>query len=98
MSNKLTKMQSGEGLEQSRTDWNRLDAMSEKDIDASDIPVLDAAFFDNAEVIMPPEKKHVSIRLDADVLDWMKSQGKGYQSRINAVLRAYYEAHQSPKT
>jgi uncharacterized protein (DUF4415 family) len=36
----------------------------------------------------------VSIRLDADVLEWMKSQGKGYQSRINAVLRAYYEAHQ----
>ena len=85
MSNKLTKMQSGEGLEQSRTDWNRLDAMSEKDIDASDIPVLDAAFFDNAEVVMPPEKKHVCIRLDADVLDWMKSQGKGSIVMISSI-------------
>lgn len=45
---------------------------------------------------MPPEKKHVSIRLDSDVLEWMKSRGKGYQSRINAVLRAYCEAHKSP--
>ena len=35
----------------------------------------------------------MSIRLDADVLAWMKSQGRGYQTRINAVLRAYYEAH-----
>lgn len=97
MSKKRTKTQSGEGLDQDRTDWDRLDAMKDEDIDTSDIAALDADFFKSAEVVMPPEKKHVSIRLDADVLEWMKSQGKGYQSRINAVLRAYYEAHQDPK-
>lgn len=41
------------------------------------------------------KKEHVSIRLDADVLDWMKAQGKGYQSRINRILRSYYEAHRN---
>ena len=97
MSKKRTKTQSGEGLDQDRTDWDRLDAMKDEDIDTSDIAALDADFFKSAEVVMPPEKKHVSIRLDADVLEWMKSQGKGYQSRINAVLRAYYEAHQDSK-
>lgn len=93
MSKKITKMELGEGLKQSKTDWKRLDAMKDEDIDYSDIPELDDDFFKNAEVVMPPEKKHLSIRLDADVLEWMQSQGKGYQSRINAVLRAYYEAH-----
>jgi len=67
--------------------------MSDEDIDYSDIPELDDDFFKNAEVVMTPGKKPVTIRLDSDVLDWMKAQGKGYQSRINAVLRAYYEAH-----
>ncbi len=95
MNKKLTKTQSGDRLDQDRTDWDRLDVMKDEDIDTSDIAALDANFFKNAEVVMPPEKKHVSIRLDADVLEWMKSQGKGYQSRINAVLRAYYEAHKN---
>jgi uncharacterized protein (DUF4415 family) len=97
MSRKPTKKQSGEGLDQDRTDWNRLDAMQDEDIDTSDIAALDVDFFRNAQVVVPPEKKHVSIRLDADVLEWMKSQGKGYQTRINAVLRAYYEAHRDRK-
>lgn len=92
MSKKTTTMNSGEGLNQDLTDWKRLDAMTD-----SDIAELNADFFKNTEVLRPPEKKHVSIRLDADVLEWMKSQGKGYQSRINPVLRAYYEVHHSER-
>jgi uncharacterized protein (DUF4415 family) len=42
-----------------------------------------------------PEKRTVTIRLDSDVLDWFKGQGKGYQTRINKVLRRYMEAHQN---
>ena len=95
MSKKTTKMRQGEGLEQSCTDWNRVDAMSDEDIDYSDIPELDDDFFRTAQVVFPPEKKQLTLRLDADVLEWMKAQGKGYQSRINAVLRAYYEAHRN---
>ena len=70
-------------------------AIQDKDIDYSDIPELDENFWKNAEVRLPDPKKGVYIRLDSDVLDWMKSQGKGYQSRINAILRSYYEAHKN---
>jgi len=72
-----------------------LAAMSDKDIDYSDIPELDDDFWAKAEVRPPVTKSAISIRLDQDMLDWFKSQGKGYQGRINAVLRAYYESHHS---
>ncbi|MEE8057018.1 MAG: BrnA antitoxin family protein [Pseudomonadales bacterium] len=81
--------------ERSQTDFKRLDAMRDEDIDYSDIPELDDAFWEGARVVMPPGKKQLTLRLDADILDWMKAQGKGYQSRINAILRTYYEAHRN---
>ena len=51
-------------------------------------------FWRSAELVMPGEKPKVSVhlRLDPDVLDWFKEQGKGHLTRMNAVLRAYYEA------
>ncbi|NOR70844.1 MAG: 3-oxoacyl-ACP synthase [Methylomarinum sp.] len=75
-----------------------LEAIQDKDINYSDIPELDEQFWKNAEVRLPENKKSVNIRLDADVLEWMKAQGKGYQSRINAILRSYYEAHKNEHT
>jgi uncharacterized protein (DUF4415 family) len=71
----------------------KLKARKDEDIDYSDIPELDETFWKNAEVRLPETKTAVYIRLDGDVLDWLKSQGKGYQTRINAILRSYYEAH-----
>jgi len=81
-------------IKESRTDWNILKKMSDKEVDFSDIPELDKSFFENAEIRMPQRKKAVSIRLDADVIDWFRKSGKGYQTKINAVLRSYAEAHQ----
>jgi uncharacterized protein (DUF4415 family) len=81
-------------IRESRTDWNRLKEMSDSDIDYSDVPKLDKSFFKHAQVRMPKRKQSVSLRLDPDVLDWFKHKGQGYQTRINAVLRAYVEAHQ----
>ena len=76
-----------------KSDLRRIDAMSDANIDYSDIPELDADFFRDARVVVPPGKKQLTVRLDADVLAWLQDQGKGYHSRINAILRAYYEAH-----
>jgi len=76
-----------------KSDLKRIDAMQDEDIDYSDIPEIDADFFRNATVVTPPTKKQLTLRLDDDVLMWLKNQGKGYQSRINAILRAYYEAN-----
>lgn len=78
----------------SGTDWERVDAMSDADIDTSDIPPLDEDFWKNAELRMPQRKVPITIRLDPDVLAWFKGLGKGYQTRINAVLRTYMEACQ----
>jgi uncharacterized protein (DUF4415 family) len=78
----------------SKTDGKRLAEMEDKDIDTSDIPELDDTFFQNAEVLVPP-KQPVTLRLDADVLTWFKSQGPGYQTRINKLLRRYMESQQS---
>lgn len=77
----------------SETDWARLDAMKDEDIDTSDIPELDDSFFENAVIRWPEPKASVTLRLDREVLDWFKAQGKGYQTRINAVLKAYKDAH-----
>lgn len=70
--------------------------MKDDDIDYSDTPAFDEAFLNSVEMQYSPGKKAISLRIDTDVLEWLKAQGKGYQSRINAVLRAYYEAHQRP--
>ncbi len=70
-------------------------ALSDKDIDFSDIPELDDDFFDKATVSWPPTKKQLTIRLDEDILTWLKSQGKGYQTRINHILRTAMESRQN---
>ena len=61
-------------------------------IGLSDIPELDDTFWRRAKLVMPEPKRAVSLRVDPDVLDWFKAQGKGYQSLINAVLRSYKKA------
>ena len=78
----------------SRTDWKRLEGMKDKDIDVSDIPELDDDFFKHAEIKVVP-KQPVTLRLDADVLMWFKSQGYGYQTRINRLLRNYMDSQQN---
>lgn len=78
----------------SKTDWKRLESMKDEDIDLSDIPELEDSFFRHAELKVPT-KQSVTIRLDTDVLEWFKQQGKGYQTRINLLLRKYMETHQA---
>jgi len=67
--------------------------LRDKDIDFSDIPEQGKAFFKRAVLKLPEAKTAVTIRLDRQVLDWFKAKGPGYQTRINALLRAYMEAH-----
>ena len=55
---------------------------------------VDEEFWRNARVVVPPRgKASVHLRVDADVLEWFRAQGKGHLSRMNAVLRSYMEAH-----
>lgn len=96
----------------SKTDWKRLEKMSDDDIDYSDIPPLTKEWFDEALLVLPRTengstdwherveeamqkraKKPISLRIDPDIYRWFRAQGPRYQSRINAVLKAYMEAH-----
>lgn len=82
----------------SLTDWERLDAMQDEDIDLTDAPEITPEMFAKAVVrrgLKPtPKKQQITIRVDNDVLEWFRGQGRGYQTKINALLRAYMEAHQ----
>ncbi len=83
--------------DKSMTDWERLDGMTDEEIDMSDIPELTPEMFARAIVKRglksEPPKEQITLRIDSDVLAWFRSQGRGYQTRINALLRAYMEAH-----
>ena len=72
----------------------KLLAMSDADIDYSDIPELGDDFWANAKVIMPekPVKKQISIKIDREVLDYFRKDGPGYQTRMNAVLKSFVRA------
>ncbi|MDO9414726.1 BrnA antitoxin family protein [Pararhizobium sp.] len=88
--------------EQSLTDWARVDAMTDADIERNmrDDPDW-AEFLDvdwsKAVMVYPVTKKAVSIRLDDDVIDFFKETGKGYQTRINAVLRHFMNEQKNRK-
>jgi uncharacterized protein (DUF4415 family) len=66
--------------------------MKDAEIDYSDIPPLDKSFFTKATEAWPPAKQQLTIRLDADVLAWLKANGRGYQTRINRILRSAMES------
>ena len=71
----------------------KLNEINDEDIDYSDAPELDDSFWQDAVIEYPERKKPVTLRLDSDILEWFKSKGKGYQTKINAVLRSYVEAN-----
>ncbi len=75
-----------------KSDLARLDRMGDSDIGYSDIPPLDKSCLKKATTAWPPAKKQLTIRLDADVLTWLKGHGRGYQTRINRILRVVMES------
>ncbi len=81
------------------TDWGKLrhrtDARIRHGIASNpDVRPTDEEFWKDAKVVWPTPKKVVTMRLDADLLAWFRQQ-RGYQTRINAILRAYMKAHES---
>ena len=89
-------------MKQSKTNWNKVDAIKEEDIDLSDLSEVSIDKFAQAIVrkgLKPVYKKtQITLRIDTEVLAWFKAQGKGYQTNINNLLKAYVEANESHKT
>jgi uncharacterized protein (DUF4415 family) len=76
----------------SETDWQRVDEMTDEEIDTSDIPPLDDDFFTKAKLRMPGQVS-VTMRVDADLMEWFRAQGEEYESLINMALRSYVESN-----
>jgi uncharacterized protein (DUF4415 family) len=79
------------------TDWVRVNAMTEEEIERNaaedpDNPPWTEEEWARARVVFPEGKEPVTLRLDRDILAWFRQRGRGYQTRINAVLRAFVEA------
>lgn len=83
-----------------QTDWNRLKALPDDEIAITD-DAPDTTPDDWANAVahrglpLPPRKTQIALRVDEDVLAWFKAQGSGYQTRMNAVLKAFRDAHKS---
>ncbi|HZC17368.1 MAG TPA: BrnA antitoxin family protein [Caulobacteraceae bacterium] len=98
MSENNTIRRSADQLKTGDSDWKRVEALSDAQIEAAisgdpdAAPLLDDAWFRGAELVTPA-KVPTSIRVDSDVRDWFRSRGRGWQTRMNAVLRAYARAH-----
>jgi uncharacterized protein (DUF4415 family) len=83
------------------SNWKRLQARTDSQIRRAietdpDTGPTDVNFWKSARVVMPKAKETITIRLDTDLLEWFRKQ-KGYQTRINAVLRSYMQAHLPPR-
>ena len=87
-----TKQTTSRTRSKGATDFKRLRAMRDSEIDFTEIPKLGKWFWATAKLTLPEPKDRLTIRVDHDVVQWLKKCGKGYQTRINAILRSYMEA------
>ncbi len=79
-----------------RTDWEKVRAMTGADLErlAKDDPDEQGPWSGDWQPGIPLPKRHLNLRIDADIVEWFKAKGPRYQTRMNAVLRAYIEAEQ----
>jgi uncharacterized protein (DUF4415 family) len=92
----LRRIERGESL----TDWARVRAMSEEEVEAAaaadpDWHDIDPDWVAKAEPVRPVRKRRLTLALDEDVVDWFRSQDRHYRSRMNRILRAYMERHRA---
>ncbi len=82
-----------------QTNWARVDALTEEELEASIDPAEEGEFdWSTVQVGIPGPKQQLTVRFDADVVEWFKAQGAGYQTRMNAVLRSFVEAQNKRTT
>ncbi len=77
----------------SETNWEKLETMTDEEIDTSDIPPFDEEFFAKAQVRMPRGKIAVTVNVEQDVVDWYQAQGEESKALMSVALKIYAEAH-----
>lgn len=88
MNEKYTKKNS-----KSKTNFEKLRKSNDNEINYTDIPKTTVDFWKDADLFIPSDKVHLSLRLDEDVVTFFKTKGKGYQTKINSVLKSYVRSH-----
>jgi uncharacterized protein (DUF4415 family) len=77
----------------SETNWERIDALTDEEIDRAELPPLDDSFFARATWRMPKKSVAVTLKLEPELLAWFQALGEAYEQRMVAALRIYAEAH-----
>lgn len=77
----------------SRTNWEKVDSLTEEDIDTSDIPPLTEEIFSKSRWWKPVKSLNVLVQVDPDTLAWFQTQGDDYEKKMAAALRIYAQAH-----
>lgn len=83
-------------------DWDRINSMTDEEIERNALEEnrrlgIPDDWYKDAYAVLPVEKERITIRIDKDVLEHFRNKGKGYQTRINAVLRTFMQAEQNQK-
>jgi uncharacterized protein (DUF4415 family) len=79
----------------SKTDWAKINAMGDEDIDTSDIPPLSEEFFAKAQLRMPKTPVKVSVQIDPETFAWFQAQGESAEQQMSVALKIYAEAHKA---
>lgn len=79
----------------SKTNWEKVDSLTEDEIDTSDIPPLTEKFFSKSRWWKPVEPLNVLVQVDLNTLAWFHAQGEDYEKKMAAALRIYAEAHKA---
>ena len=79
----------------SKTNWEKLNQTNDRSINYTDSPATTEDFWKDAKLFIPSDKVHLSLRLDEDVVKFFRTQGRGYQTRINSVLKSYVRSQSS---
>jgi uncharacterized protein (DUF4415 family) len=85
-------MNANDSSNTSRTNWAALEAMSDEEIDYSDIPPLTEEFFAKATLRIPAAQAQNLVQIDPDIMSWFQAQNAEYKTLINSVLRRYIES------
>jgi uncharacterized protein (DUF4415 family) len=97
----MNEKRTGTASAKAGSDWKRVRTLTDRQVRRAidtdpEVQPTDRNFWKSARVVMPRAKEPITIRLDADLLEWLRKQ-KGYQTRINAILRSYMQAHLTPE-
>lgn len=84
-------MNANDSSNTSRTNWEALEAMSDEEIDYSDIPPLPEEFFAKASLRIPSDQARNLVQIDPDIMSWFQSQDTEYKTLINSVLRRHID-------